>query len=317
MSVIQSRFLTRTAGTLVLAGALGLAACDEQQIPSPTEPAAEPADALVKNASKKVLIAFSSSRDGGNPEIYTMTDRGRQQTRLTTNTDFDLAPAWSPDRTRIAFASFPNGGTDVNIFVMNADGTGRTQLTTDPSVEENPDWSPDGSKIAFNRNGSIVVMNADGSGQTELPNADNDNDWDPDWSSDGTRIVLSRDRGSTQLSEIWVMNADGSGAVQLTQNSFHDSGATWSPDGSKIAFESNRNSGVYQVFVMNADGSGQTQLTSGFHSSGPAWSPDGSKIAFETFASGNLDLYVMNADGSRVTQLTTDPASDVDAAWAR
>jgi hypothetical protein len=96
MSVCHAHLLTRTVSTLVLVGAIGLGACDEQQNQSPTGPSAEPADALVKNASKKALIAFSSNRDGGNPEIYTMTGRGRQQTRLTTNTDFDFSPRGLP-----------------------------------------------------------------------------------------------------------------------------------------------------------------------------------------------------------------------------
>jgi Tol biopolymer transport system component len=315
MHCIRTRSHARARLVLTMLGTVALGACDDRN-ESPTEPVPQPADASLKEVSKNALIAFTSDRDGGNPEIYVMQANGKRQKRLTNNTDFDLSPAWSPDRTKIAFASFPSGGTDVNVFVMNADGTGRVQLTNDPSSEQFPDWAPDGSKIAFSRDGQIIVMNADGTNQTALPHTIDDNDSDPDWSPDGTKIAFSRDRGQTQQEEIWVMNADGSGAVQLTQNSGQDGGASWSPDGTRIAFVSVRTA-ASEVFVMNADGSGQTALTSGAAAGPPAWSPDGSKLAFHAQFGGNGDIYVINADGSGQTQLTTDLGSDVTPAWAR
>ena len=77
--------------------------------------------------------------------------------------------------------------------------------------------------------------------------------------------------------EIYVMNADGSGQRRLTRNTVGDRHPVWSPDGRRIAFESN-----WQVNVMNADGSGQRRLTrNGGRNFAPAWSPDGQQIAFE------------------------------------
>jgi hypothetical protein len=156
-------------------------------------------DALFKNDSKKALIAFISTRDGGNPEIYVMGADGRKQTRLTNDMNYDQTPAWSPDRARIVFASWPDGNPDANIFVMNADGTGRVQLTSDPTFEANPDWSPDGSKIAFDRNGEIMVMKAEGSNQTPVAHTVNDNDWDPDWEVPGVRHESGRERPDCYL----------------------------------------------------------------------------------------------------------------------
>ncbi len=81
--------------------------------------------------------------------------------------------------------------------------------------------------------------------------------------------------------EIYVMNADGSGQTNLTNNPAFDFAPDWSPDGTKIAFHSERDSFLDAIYVMNADGSDQTKLTN--HPSNnfdPAWSPDGSKIAF-------------------------------------
>ena len=118
------------------------------------------------------------------------------------------------------------------------------------------------------------------------------------------------------VGDIYVMNADGSGQVNLTNNPAEDDGPVWSPDGTKILFHTNRD-GNPEVYVMNADGSGQMNLTNNPALDYPAgWSPDGSKILFETNRDGNYEIYVMNADGSGQVNLTNNPASDADPAWS-
>jgi Tol biopolymer transport system component len=112
-------------------------------------------------------------------------------------------------------------------------------------------------------------------------------------------------------SNIYLVNPDGSGSTALTSDNKSYTPA-WSPDGSKIAFGSDRggNSGIY---TMNADGSNATRLTTDPAVQGfPAWSPDGSKIAF--VRSG--DIYTMNADGSGFTQITAGSESDSRPSWS-
>jgi Tol biopolymer transport system component len=114
---------------------------------------------------------------------------------------------------------------------------------------------------------------------------------------------------------IFTVNPDGGGLTRLTTD-FRSSGPSWSPNGSRIAFNSAR-SGNSEVYTMNADGSDLTQITTNPAGDGsPAWSPDGSKIAFSSNRTGNGDLYVMNADGTGVTQLTTSTGSDGAPAWS-
>ena len=109
--------------------------------------------------------------------------------------------------------------------------------------------------------------------------------------------------------EIYVMDADGGNRENLSNHPVDDKEPDWSPDGTKIAFISNRNGGVYQVYVMDADGSNQVRLTDGpWEKREPDWSPDGGKIAFTVYAAlAHID--VMDADGANRRRFE-DEASD-------
>ena len=117
------------------------------------------------------------------------------------------------------------------------------------------------------------------------------------------RIVLTSTRDGN--AEIYVMDADGGNQERLTNNPTDDSDPTWSPDRTKIAFNSSRNGGFVQIHVMDADGKNPTRLTDGLWETAPDWSLDGQKIAFTSRnAQANPHVTVMDADGQNVFKLT-------------
>jgi hypothetical protein len=127
------------------------------------------------------------------------------------------------------------------------------------------------------------------------------------------KIAFVSDRDGND--EIYVMNPDGSGQTRLTDNPADDGAPAWSPDGTKIAFTSNRDAGNFEIYMMNADGSSQTNLTNdpGFDDE-PAWSPDGTKIVFAS-TRGTTDIWVMNADGTGQTNLNNSLAGELKPDW--
>jgi Tol biopolymer transport system component len=270
-------------------------------------------------------IAFTSDR-----VIYTINPNGSDLLQLTpAGNDFvDRFPSWSPDGAKIAFGRIISP-VKSEIYVMNADGSNPTRITNNSFSDSQPLWSPDGTKIAFvsNRDGNdeIYVMNADGSNQTRLTN-NADFDFDPEWSPDGTKIVFTSSRDFPGIAgnisngfEIYLMNADGSNPIRLTNNDSSDAEPSWSPDGTRIAFSSQRD-GLPLVYVMNVNGSNQVTITPStiLDSQDPEWSPDGTTIAFASFnrAQANAnDMFLMNTDGSNIRGVTVSSLDEHDLAW--
>ena len=142
-------------------------------------------------------------------------------------------------------------------------------------------------------------MGADGTNVTPLTADSEAEDTFPAWSPDGSRIAFTSDRGPQGDEEIFVMNADGTGVLQLTANpgSVDDWWPSWSPDGTRIAFVSDREDD-YEVFVMNADGKGVVNATDNeAEDFNPSWARDG-RILFTSDRAANLGIEVADVDGS-------------------
>ncbi len=138
--------------------------------------------------------------------------------------------------------------------------------------------------------------------------------WSPSWSPDRKKILFAHyahGRG-----QIYTMNANGSGVVNLSRNDYCDKQPAWSADGRKIAFASDRD-GDWEIYVMNADGSGQRRLTnSPGADTSPAWSPKGDLIAFESDRQEDTDIYVMRTDGSDQKPIIKRACDVLEPIWS-
>ena len=306
---------------------------DEEKFEAPTfvsPPVDSASDTRPTWSPDSRYIAFVSYRDG-NSEVYVMDADGSIQTRLTNTpgTGTTYAPEWSPDGSKIAFDSDRDGNRE--IYLMNADGTNQTRLTNNFTSDAYPEWSPDGARIAFQseRDGNleIYVMNADGSNQTRLTNnpaRDYLSGWFTygfsAWSPDSRHIAFMSLRDGNY--EIYVMNADGSNQINLSNNVAGDNLPTWSPDGRYIAFISERD-GNEEIYLMQADGAEQTNLTNNpAPDCCPSWRPDGLSITFMSLRDKLVDgesldeIYVIRTDGSEQSNLTNNQARDGRPLWS-
>lgn len=246
-------------------------------------------------------ILFSRYKD-----IYTVSLGDGVVKRLTYTEQcggcFNLQPTWSPDGSRIAFTS--NRGGDFDIYVMDADGSDQRRLTDMVGRDSSPAWSPRGDRIAFVNGGDTTFAGLVNSTECNDPN-------------------------------IYLVSADGGLPVKLT-----DKGAntdpSWSPDGKRIAFTSDRD-GDYEIYLLDVAANHLVRLTNneGVDDVDPSWSPDGAGIAFgrgyarrdfcrmegiienplEPDANAwRADLYVVGVDGSGLKRLTFD-GNNSDPAW--
>ncbi len=268
------------------------------------------------NSLRTLALAYMFRKtDKDKWRIYASGQEGSNPIALTAGQGDDEWPSWSPDGSKIAFASTRDGNYE--IYVMNADGSQQTRLTRNNAHDWSPTWSPDGARIVFtsarDRNFQIYLINADGSNPTRLTN-DPADDHAPVWSPDGRAIAFASKR--TGNYEIYLMNPDGSAVTRLTQTSANNFNPTWSPDSRHIAFESNRD-GNWEIYVMDGDGKNVKNITNspGSADQSPAWSPDGQWIAFQSTRGGTTDIWAMHPDGSGAINWTRGAGNAQNPAW--
>ena len=219
--------------------------------------------------------------------IYTMNADGSGQRPLIPR-GVNGEPSWSPNGKLIVFSTL-QFGKQATISVMTANGGGVRKLLATPlpckrfceDFLGSATYSPDGKRIAFvwgkKAGAAIFTMKAGGGGLKQVTPWKKDRLTDKiDWSPDGARIAFSTPGIGDRLgvsSNIFTVRPDGTGLVKLTNSrggKVNNGLDSWSPDGKKIAFVSNR-TGTYEIYSMNADGSGVTQVTRGPEAHRASW----------------------------------------------
>jgi Tol biopolymer transport system component len=274
------------------------------------------APAAFAGADERIVFVTDRDDPNVNEEIYVMNPDGSDPVRLTNSARGDNGPVWSHNHKRIAFHSNRSG--PLQVFVMKADGSDQRLLADLGSLGAMfPSWTREANTVCFQSQApprQIYMIRGFGGVPQPLTYGPSES-FRCDYSPLGDRIAFTSNRDGNN--DIYVMNADGSDAVRLTDTLAAENIPDWSPDGTRIAFESSRDGNV-EIYVMNADGSGQTRLTNfSGQDSKPSWSPDGTRITWHRRLLGHGQVMTMNADGTDVTQVTftADPGFSGFPSW--
>lgn len=242
-----------------------------------------------------------------NNSIYVMNVDKPGLIRVTKQPNIEADLTWSPDGGSIAYFDFNSR----SLYSIQTDGSGQPELLKQEIDIVDLAWSPDGTEIVYSNGvGRLYLLNLINLEETQLLNAAT-RGIDPTWSPSGDWIAFALIPQDDVQSSIAIIHKDGSNLKQLTPND-NSRRPDWSPDGSQIAFERNRN-----IYVMNEDGTQVITLTKDSTSSWPSWSSDGTRISFLSSASDTecyrslLDsptvcanqLRIMDADGSNVVDI--------------
>jgi len=258
--------------------------------------------------SQPLSIIYSYVGDNSKA-IYLSDEEGNTRIKVLDSPDSegDGYPSVSPTGKYIAFYGKYDKYKTWSIHRADLDGKNIRRLTNVKNVWDSaPVWSSDEKTIIFAReykdlNGDwqeeIWLMNVDGTDQRQIKALEGRS---PELMKDG-RLLFQSKAGPSQIS---IANIDGSNVIQLTNDESNNMSPKISPDGSQIAYLSNRD-GNQEVYVMDLDGSNSKRLTkNSVKEWGPAWSTDGSKIFFSSQnVHGFYDLYKVNKDGSSIKKV--------------
>jgi Tol biopolymer transport system component/DNA-binding winged helix-turn-helix (wHTH) protein len=270
-------------------------------------------------------ILFVSGQSGRD-NIYAMSIEPFAPRELLTDVATNLQyPTYSADGTKMLFRSITDDGSG-EFRLMDTNTKRVTTLRKLQPSEGNARLSPDGNWIVYqdriNDNSEVCLIRSDGTG--EIKNLTNNpaRDGGPSWSPDGSKIVFVSNRdGNYDLTQLYIMNEDGSNQHRIYYSNAISAYATWSPDGKHIAFANDKEddrTGNFEIFTIEPETTEpERRLTfRRQYDVSPAYSPDGNRIAFTSHSDGNWEIYMMNADGSRQIRLTRDIADDGDPTWS-
>lgn len=216
-------------------------------------------------------LLFSSNRNGAF-DLYLLLFGEKQLLQVTENIGNVVSPDYSPDGRRIVFANRAGDGP-TSIWMVNADGLNPKLVYTGTNEIVATAWSPDGEKIAYAmsmgipQEYEIFVMDADGRNHVRISQELQGIGGSVDWSPDGNYLLIYA--GAFGDKDIYKLEVATGKAFQLTDGG-NNAGASYSPDGMYIVFNSLRNDDQADLYIMRADGMNQIQLTN--HPE-PDWGP--------------------------------------------
>ncbi len=272
--------------------------------------------------AKSLVIMDTSVKPSAIATVSMTTGEKRLLTTPPAHTMGDGLPLVSPDGKWLAFVRHEGVGAG-DWWIQPLAGAQPaapkriTQFGAD--VRLGGSWMPDSSELilsgAANGERRLWRVSRDGGAPRPLPNL-GDGDGMPSVAAKGNRMVFHRGYSDSNL---WQASLESPSAppVRVVASTRSDTQPDHSPDGSRIAFRSDR-TGRGEIWIEDATGGNAVQLTNeGASPNAPRWSPDGKHIAFAKRPGGNTDVYVVDAQGGAPRRLTTHPANDASAYWSR
>ncbi len=265
-------------------------------------------------------IAVDASLAGPR-RIWLLDARGRNPRQLTSDVSeavMHLAPRWSHDGSRIVFQNVERVRFDVRIVDV---GSGKMDWVTDDTIQDvYPVWSPSGTDIILSsfRSGGLNIWSipvGKGAGSARQLTIGAGQDIQPNVSPDGTRLVYSTVKLNADLWKLPINPSTGLAAgppEPLIVSTREESRGAWSPDGTMIAFNSDR-SGDMNIWVFSAADESVRQITSGAGGDfQPNWSPDGKQLSFFSARSGRPEIWIAELATGQARQLTSDASLKIN-----
>ena len=282
-------------------------------------------EATFPGKNGRIAYASDDPREPYFGPIYTITPGGGGKSKVTNG----LAPSYSPDGKRIAYATLHNKGNDADIYTIDVGGGGKSKVTTGGP----PSYSPDGKRLVFSDldktsskhpgDYEIYTVDARWGDRTQLTHNDKD-EFAPSYSPDGKKIAYDAAYDGNDT-ELYTIDTRGGDRTRLTHNDGDEWASDYSPDGKRLVYVGfaglNIDLAESDIYTIKVGGGGKTQVTNTdnayeFESS---YSPDGKKIAY-TLYKGNAappvgDIYTINVGGGGKFRVTHSNKDDFDPSW--
>jgi TolB protein len=225
-----------------------------------------------------------------------------------------MAPAWSPDGSKIAYVSFHTKRSEIWVQTL---ATGqRESVSSYPGINGAPAFSPDGSRLAItlSKDGSpdIYVLNLGSRSLTRLTSGLSI-DTEPTWSPDGSSILFTSDQGGKP--QLYLMPVSGGKASRVTFQGDYNARGRFSADGRSLAMVTGSGGG-YKIAVMDMASRTVNVLTEGNLDESPSFAPNGSMVLFAANRGGRSALSVVSTDGAMQQKLAFDSGEVREPAWA-
>lgn len=239
--------------------------------------------------------------------------------------DGDIGPAFSPDGRKVAFVRAIEAAIR-DVYVMNADGSDLHRVTFDNRYVESLTWDVDGRSIIFSsdRGGrpSLWRLALEKGAAPERIEVGGEDATGPAVAAKGNRLAYSQSKSNWSIMQVALKGSAPKAAASrlkpLLSSTLQDSSPHYSPDGSRIAFQSWR-AGTQEIWLCNSDGSSPVKLTSfdGPLAGSPSWSPDATRIAFDARPEGHSHIFYMTTTGAPPKAVTSGESNDIVPNWSR